>query len=260
MTSTAMASRTRSADGTELGFERSGTGPALVLVDGAMCYRDSGPLRPLAEVLAADFTVFTYDRRGRGESGDTLPYSVEREVEDLGAIIAEAGGSAHVYGVSSGAVLALHAAASGLPIRKLALFEPPIELDETGESELTAELARIVADGGRREAIERFQIEIGVPPEIVAQMDPQTTAALEPLAHTLVYDCKVCDAATRELVSTVTTSTLVIDSEGSSGDLTGWAAGIVAALPNASGRSLEGRWHTVPDEDLAPVLTEFFRG
>lgn len=118
-------SSVRSADGTTIAFERSGAGPALILVEGAGCYREFGPLRSLSEWLAADFTVFTYDRRGRGESTDTLPYAIEREVDDLAALIAEAGGSASLYGVSSGALLALQAAASGLAISRLALFEPP---------------------------------------------------------------------------------------------------------------------------------------
>src|SRR5437899_7216479 len=122
-------STTRSKDGTRIAFEQSGTGPALILVDGALCYRASGPSRPLAAVLAEHFTVFTYDRRGRGESGDTAPYAVAREVEDIDALITAAGGSAFLYGASSGAALALEAAASGLAIRKLALWEPPYILE-----------------------------------------------------------------------------------------------------------------------------------
>jgi pimeloyl-ACP methyl ester carboxylesterase len=116
----------RSADGTEIAFDRSGSGPALVMVDPALGYSGFDNIRGLGALLAADFTVYTYDRRGRGESGDTAPYAVEREVDDLGAVIAAAGGSAFVYGFSSGGLLALHAAAGGLPIRKLAVLEPPV--------------------------------------------------------------------------------------------------------------------------------------
>ena len=94
-----------SSDGTTIAYEKSGTGPAVVLVDGAMCYRASGPARPLAQRLAEDYTVYIYDRRGRGESGDTAPYSIEREVDDLAAVVKEAGGSAYAYGISSGAAL-----------------------------------------------------------------------------------------------------------------------------------------------------------
>src|SRR5579885_3392255 len=120
-----------SRDGTTIAYEQSGAGPALILVDGAMCYRAFGPMRGLAALLAPHFTVFAYDRRGRGESGDTAPYAVEREVEDIAALIAKAGGQAYVYGHSSGAVLSLDAVAHGLPITKLALYEPPFIVDDS---------------------------------------------------------------------------------------------------------------------------------
>src|SRR5262249_20103197 len=121
----------RSSDGTSIAYERSGSGPALILVDGALCYRDSGPSRPLAAQLVQHFTVYVYDRRGRGESGNTLPYAIEKEVADIQALIDEAGGSALVYGISSGAALALEAAQTGLAIPKLALYEAPFMVDNT---------------------------------------------------------------------------------------------------------------------------------
>src|SRR6185436_14509592 len=120
-----------SKDGTRIGFDREGQGPPVVLVDGAMCYRGSGPMKPLAAKLAPHFTVFTYDRRGRGESGDTQPWSIEREVEDIAALVREAGQPVYLYGISSGAVLALEAADRGVPIRKLALYEAPLMVDDT---------------------------------------------------------------------------------------------------------------------------------
>jgi len=148
-----VVNRVTSSDGTSIAFERSGAGPALILVDAAGSYRDFRPLRAPVELLAADFTVVTYDRRGRGGSTDTQPYAIEREVDDLAALIGDAGGSAFVYAMSSGALLALHAAASGLAIPKLALFEPPIEPNEapTGETDFTTELAELVAAGRRRD-------------------------------------------------------------------------------------------------------------
>lgn len=120
-----------SKDGTPIAFDRSGKGPPIILVDGALCYRASGPMGPLAALLARHFTVFTYDRRGRGDSGDTAPYAVEREVEDIEALINEAGGSAVVYGISSGAALALEAANRGLAIKKLVLYEAPFIVDDS---------------------------------------------------------------------------------------------------------------------------------
>jgi pimeloyl-ACP methyl ester carboxylesterase len=255
-------SRVTSRDGTSIAFERVGAGPALILVDAAGNYRDFRPLRAPVERLAADFTVYVYDRRGRGASADTPPYAVEREVEDLAALIGVAGGSAFVYAMSSGCLLALHAAAGGLAIPRLALFEPPIEPREAagGQSAFPSELAELVAAGRRRDAVEFFQRGIGVPDEILAQMTPPVWAALEAIAPTLVYDSVVSDAMSLALVRSVTVPTLVIASQGSSGDLTGMAATVAEALPNGTHRSLPGDWHGVPDETLAPVLTEFLRG
>jgi hypothetical protein len=164
--------------------------------------------------------------------------------------------------MSSGSLLALHAAAGGLAIPKLALFEPPVEPDEapTGETGFTSELAGLVAAGRRRDAVEFFHRGIGVPEEVMAQMTPPVWAALEAVAHTLVYDCVISDATSLRLIRSVTAPTLVIDSQGSGGELTGMAATVLDALPNATHRSLAGEWHGVPDEALAPVLTEFFQG
>jgi pimeloyl-ACP methyl ester carboxylesterase len=253
-------SRVTSSDGTSIAFERTGTGPALVAVDAAGSYRDFRPFPPPVEQLAPHFTVYVYDRRGRGASTDTPPYAIEREVDDLAALIAEAGGSAFVYGFSSGGLLALHAAASGLAIPKLALFEPPVEPNEapSGETDFTSELVELVAAGRRRDAVEFFHRGIGVPEEIMAQMTPPVWAALEAVAHTLVYDCRLSDAMSLQLIRSVTAPTLVLDSQGSGAELTGMAATLAKALPNGAHRSLAGEWHGAPGEDLAAALTEFF--
>jgi pimeloyl-ACP methyl ester carboxylesterase len=253
--------RVTSQDGTSIAFERTGTGPALITVDPAGSYRDLRPQRPPVELLAAHFTVYLYDRRGRGDSTDTPPYAIEREIEDLAALIAEAGGSAYVYGTSSGGVLALRAAASGLAIPKLALFEPPIQPRETpaGKTDFTTELAKLVAAGRRRDTVEFFLRGIGVPEEIIAQMTPVVWAALEAVAHTLVYDCKLSDATSLQLLRSVTVPTLVLDSQSSGEELTGMSAAVVETLPNSTHRTLPGAWHGVPDEALAPVLIEYFR-
>ena len=254
--------RVTSSDGTSIAFERAGTGPALITVDAAGSYRDFRPFPPPVEALAGHFTVYVYDRRGRGASTDTPPFAVEREVDDLAALIAEAGGSAFVYAFSSGGLVALHAAARGLAIPKLALFEPPIEPTETpaGETDFTAELADLVAAGRRRDAVEFFHRGIGVPDEIMAQMTPPVWAALEAVAPTFVYDCRLSDAMSLPLIRSVTTPTLVLDSQGSSPSITESAATVAAALPNSTHRSLPGDWHGVPGETLAKALTEFFGG
>jgi pimeloyl-ACP methyl ester carboxylesterase len=127
---------TTSRDGTRIAFTKIGSGPPLVLVDGAFCYRDNGPASQLAPLLARHFTVFAYDRRGRGESGDAAPYSIDREVDDLRAVVEEAGGPpAFVAGISSGGALALHAVAGGVNVKKLAVYEPPyVAADARGSS------------------------------------------------------------------------------------------------------------------------------
>jgi pimeloyl-ACP methyl ester carboxylesterase len=251
-----------SKDGTTIAFERTGTGPALIAVDAAGSYSGFRPFPAPVELLAPHFTVYVYDRRGRGASGDAPPYAIEREVEDLAALMEAAGGSAFVYAFSSGGLLALHAAAGGLAIPKLALFEPPVEPREapTGQTDFTAELGKLVAAGRRRDAVAFFHRGIGVPEEVMAQMTPPVWAALEAVAHTLVYDCVISDATSLRLIRSVTVPTLVLDSQGSDGELAGMAAAVAEALPNGSHRSLAGGWHGAPGEALAPVLAEFFGG
>src|SRR4051812_40731786 len=156
-----------SKDGTSIVFDRSGGRPATILVLGAFNDRSTGA--PLAHFLEQHFTVFTYDRRGRGASGDTAPYAVEREFEDLDALIAQAGSSARVFGYSSGALLALRAAAHGLAIAQLALYDPPPTGAQAGA--LAPQLTKLIAAGRRGDAVELFQTEaVGIPSAVVAQL------------------------------------------------------------------------------------------
>ena len=250
-----------SEDGTAIAYEQAGTGPALILVDAAGRSREFGSFGGLIGRLAADFTVYHYDRRGRGGSTDTAPYAVEREVQDLAALIERAGGAAFLYGFSSGGLVALHAAAGGLPIPKLALLEPPIapDAERPAQQAFTAALAALVAAGRREAAVEHYLTGIGVPDEILGGMrGTPSWAALVAVAHTLVYDSLVSEATSFRLLAAVTVPALVLDSEGSGDDLTGMAAAVAGGMPNASHRSLTGAWHGVPDEVLAPALTEFF--
>ena len=260
LASVASTGTVRSADGTRIAFDRAGEGPALILVEAAAHYRDFSSFTGLAPLLAREFTVYTYDRRGRGDSTDTAPYAPDREIDDLEALIAEAGGAACVYGYSSGALLAMHAAARGSAIRRLALMEPPLADDSEPESDLTNELAALIAAGRRADAVRRFHESIGVPPGFVAEMAGSPVwPKMVSVAPTLVYDCTISDATTRELLKSVTVPTLVIDSAGSTDDLTGSAAAVAGLLPHARHKSLSGEWHTVSDEMLAPVLIDFFR-
>jgi pimeloyl-ACP methyl ester carboxylesterase len=255
-----------SRDGTSIAFDRSGTGPALVIVDGAMCSRQFGPSEATAEALSAHFTVYRYDRRGRGDSTDTPPYEVAREVEDLEALVAEAGGSAFVYGISSGAGLALEAAASGIPITRLALFEPPYTAeggDASQQEEETLRMAKLLGDARRGEAVELFFAWVGLPDEAIAEMRSSPVwPALEAIAPTIAYDDKVMGDGTvpRERAARVNVPTIVIAGGLSSEDLRRAAQEVAAAIPQAAYRTLEGQSHTASPESLAPILTAFLLG
>jgi pimeloyl-ACP methyl ester carboxylesterase len=255
-----------SADGTTIGYERTGSGPALVLVDGAMCYRGAGPLRPLAALLSDAFTVLTYDRRGRGESSDTAPYAVAREVEDLAAVIAAAGGEAYVYGISSGAALALAAAAAGCGITGLALYEPPFLTgvdDGARAKEYTERLHELLDAGRGGDAVALFMTHVGVPAQVIAGMRAQPGwATLEAIAPTLAYDDEVLGdgGVPRDLASTVTVAVLVLAGGASPEILRRAAAATADALPTAVHRTLDGQTHDVAPDALAPALIEFFTG
>jgi pimeloyl-ACP methyl ester carboxylesterase len=251
----------KSRDGTSIGYSSIGEGPPVVLVDPAGAFRGFGLLTPLAEQLSPDFTAITYDRRGRGESGDTLPYAVDREVEDLAAIIdGPAGGSAFVYGFSSGAVLALWAAADGLAIRKLALLEPPLAFEPDPEdAKLGEEVAELVAAGRPGDAVMHFNRSIGVPEDMLVGMrDAPWWPALEKAAHTLVYDTRISAGFAVERLASIATPTLVVDSSASDERLHGWAEAAAEALPNGVHRTLPGEWHGVAPEIMAPEMREFY--
>lgn len=255
--------RVTSSDGTSIAFERVGTGPAVILVDAAGNFRGFSPMPQLAEALSQSFTVFTYDRRGKGASTDTLPYAVDREMDDLQALINIAGGSAFVHGFSSGAILALLAAERGIGIQKLSLLEPPLRVEETppAPSGLAGEVARLIVTGRRGEAYERWQRGIGVPTEMIAEMrQGPIWPALEATAHTLIYDSLIPGSLPPDRLAAISTPALVLASEGSTDQLRNWARGVAGALPNATARFLPGTWHGISAEHLAPALTEFFTG
>jgi pimeloyl-ACP methyl ester carboxylesterase len=255
-----MTSTVTSADGTTIAYQRHGEGPSLILVGGAGSYSAFNAATSLATLLAEDFAAVTYDRRGRGLSEDTLPYSVEREVEDIAALIGAHGGEAFLYGGSSGGLLTLQAAAAGLAIPKLAVFEPPLGFDEVTDAGFTAGLAALIEEGRRSKAVEYFYDGIGVPAEVLSGMAPADREALEAVAHTLVYDCLVSEATSVETLRSVSAPTLVIDSLDTGDDIAGWAKRVADGLPNGSHISLPGEWHHVPDEDIARELAAFFLG
>ncbi|HLT96621.1 MAG TPA: alpha/beta fold hydrolase [Acidimicrobiia bacterium] len=256
MEATTGTERVRSADGTTIAFERSGSGPAVILVDGASCWREMGPMRPIAEQLSGDVTAVAYDRRGRGESTDTKPYAIEREVEDLAALIEAVGGSAALFGVSSGALLAIQAAAAGLPVTRLVLMEPPLGDDPEEQRKFVAELATLTDAGKNREAVQHFQRSIGIPEEMLAQMEGMLPM-LEPIAPTLVYDSTISAETDSGVVSRVGQPALVLHSQGSPDNLVRWAQAVTHALPNGELRAYAGGWHGIEDDRMLPDLVEF---
>ncbi len=265
-----------SKDGTSIAYDRSGEGPALILVDGALCFRAFGPSPSLAALLAPHFTVMTYDRRGRGESGDTAPYAVEREVEDIAALIDAVGGSAGVYGISSGAFLAL-AAARQLPtkVTKLAIYEPPCSIDEASVQRFKAyraQLDTLVGEGHRGDAVNlcmRFVGEGMATEEAPAPADPGAQMRQSPVwpifeavAPTLAYDaaCMGDSSVPAEQAAAVMVPVLALAGGASPAWMQRAARAVADAAPNARYGILEGQTHDVAAEALAPVLIEFFAG
>ena len=251
-----------SADGTSIAYEQVGAGPPLILVVGA--FNDVTKGAPLAAALADRFTVLTYDRRGRGKSGNVLPYAVEREIEDLAALVELAGGEAAVLGYSSGAVLALRAAAAGVPVTKLIMHDAPLVVDgmrPLPPATLVAELEAKVAEGRRGEAVELFQLKmIGMPPAVVEQMrNAPFRPGLEAMAHTLPYELKIIGdgmAVPFDLLEKAEMPALVVD-----GQTTPWmtktAEVIAAGLPDGRHLSIAGLGHELTPELLADPVAAF---
>jgi pimeloyl-ACP methyl ester carboxylesterase len=247
-----------SHDGTRIAFDRIGAGPPIVAVVGA--FNDRWTAEPLARFLAPHFSVLTYDRRGRGDSGDTAPYALEREVEDLAALIVAAGGSAGVFGFSSGAVLALEAAARGLHTTRLALYEAP---PFGSPVEHAAILADLVAAGRRGDAVEYFQRDVvGIPADVVGQMrHAPVRPGLEAMAHTLVYDMRILgDTSLLGRLASIAQPTLVISGQDSMNGVHDTASALVTDLPNARHRVVNGLHHNLVPEAIGPLLVEFFGG
>lgn len=260
--------RIRSADGTEVSFERTGSGPPVVVVGGALSTRAAAA--GFAGAVGEALTVLAYDRRGRGDSGDTAPYAVQREIEDLAAVLEAAGGRAGVYGHSSGGVLALRAAAMlGEAVERLAVYEPPFVVDDsrpTLPADTLERLEELVAAGRRGEAVERFLVTGPlVPPESVGEIRASPHwPALEAVAHTLPYDLRVMgdtmggDPAPLAGFRSVTVPTLVLDGRVSARWQYAGAEALARVLPDARRGTIEGAAHDPPPEALAPVLVSFF--
>ncbi|MGH3680790.1 MAG: alpha/beta fold hydrolase [Natronosporangium sp.] len=251
-----------SSDGTSIAVDRLGAGPAVILISGGPVDRSS--TAGLAERLAADFTVYNYDRRGRGDSGDASPYAVDREYEDIAALIGVAGGSAMVYGTSGGGIIGLEAAARGLAVTKLVVWEPPFVIPGTRPpvpADYQARLRDLLAQNRRGDMVELFLTEAaGIPGEFVAQLRQSPFwAGQEAVAPALVYDAMIVKdfAVPTERLATVTVPTVVLDG-GTVDWLTRSADAVAAALPAATRRTLAGQPHNVDDAAVAPAIAAHF--
>jgi pimeloyl-ACP methyl ester carboxylesterase len=254
-----------SKDGTLIAYDKSGSGFPVILVDGALCSRDFGPMPKLAPLLADHFTVINYDRRGRNESTDTKPYAPEREIEDIEALINAAGGSAFVTGFSSGAALALAAAASGLNIPKLALYEPPFRVDDEGHhapANSLEQLKAMIAADRRADAVKFFMHDIiGLPSIVVFIMRLMPIwPKLKAVAHTLPYDITILGnfSLPQKMAASVKIPTLIAGGEKSQVTLRHTVKKLSEVMPNSELQILKGQTHNVSEKVIAPVLTEFF--
>ncbi|WP_020121077.1 alpha/beta fold hydrolase [Streptomyces canus] len=260
-----MDKKTLSRDGTPIAYERTGQGPAVILVSGAMS--TGGTVAPLAVPLAERFDVLVYDRRGRGASGDTAPYAVAREVDDLAALIETAGGEASLCGISSGGALVLEAAASGLPVRRVAVYETPfadfLDGGAEGNAEYTRSLDAALAEGRRGDAVELFLRLTGMGEEMIqgARQSPMWPG-MEAVAPTLAYDNAVMAGGLvpRDRLAAITVPVLAVAGGASPEWMREGTRAVAEAAPKGSYRVLEGQTHMVDPTALGPVLTEFFAG
>jgi pimeloyl-ACP methyl ester carboxylesterase len=258
-----------SKDGTTIAYDKTGTGPAVILVDPALCNRSFGPMTKLSELLAPHFTVFTYDRRGRGDSTNSKPYAVEREVEDIEALIKAAGGSAFIFGTSSGACLALEAAIKlGEKTSKLALYEPPYSSGEPARQawkEYRKQLSEMLAEGRRGDAVALFMQFVGTPADQVNEMrHAPMWPMFEAVAPTLAYDAAVIGedrSVPVKRAASVAVPALIMDGGANLSFMPfmhDTATTLAKAIPHARHSTLEGQTHDVNLEVLAPLLTEYY--
>lgn len=258
-----------SKDGTRIAYDQAGGGAPLILVDGAFGSRGFGP-NGLAELLAPHFTTISYDRRGRNDSGDTPPYAIEREVEDIQALVECVGGSACLYGISSGAVLAVYAAAALKGITRLAIYEPPLVLDDSRPAvppDYLDRLKAMDAAGKPGDMVKYFMSTgVGVPGLFVFLMQFMPAwPKLKAVAHTVIYDTTIMGdfklaGPLEKAAGAIKAPTLVMGGGKSPHWMHHAVEAVAGAIPGAQLGMLDGQTHQVDPKVLAPALVEFFGG
>lgn len=257
-----------SKDRTKIAYDKVGQGPPIILVDGALAYRAFGSMPELANLLSPNFTAVAFDRRGRGESGDTKPFAVEREIEDIEALIDVVGGQAYVYGISSGGCLAIEAAIKlENKVKKLAVYEAPYNSDERyleGWKEYIRKLKESIDANRRGDAVALFMAFVGTPADQIEGMRKAPIWSMfEAEAPTLLYDAAAMGGSDRSVpikrVSAITASPLVMHGGDGAPFMRETALALSKAIPKAKFRTLEGQTHAVDSKSIAPILSEFFK-
>ncbi len=256
-----------SKDGTKIAYDKTGKGPAIILITGATMTRTS--FDQLASLLAPRFTVYSYDRRGRGDSSDTEPFALEREIEDIESLINEAGGVAYLYGISSGACLAMQAAAKlGGKVTKLAMYEAPYD-EAAGAAETwktyRLNLDKAIAEGRKGDAVVLFMKLVGVPDQMMDGMkNTPMWPSLEAVAPTLRYDAAAVGddrSVPVDVAAKVPAQVLVMDG-GANLQMMPFmhtsADKLAKTMPNAQRQTIDGQAHDISSDVLVPVLIEFF--
>jgi pimeloyl-ACP methyl ester carboxylesterase len=263
---------TSKKDGTTIAFDAWGQGQPLIMIDGATAYRATNPINAeVGKLLREEFRVYAYDRRGRGESTDTAPYAVQREIEDLAALIDHAGAPALVFGWSSGGVLALDAVAAGLPISRLVVFEPPFVVDDGRPplpSDYVQRLDDFIADGRPGDAAELFMTAAagGSAEDVAGMRQSSFWPALEAVAHTIAYDGRIMGSTMSgaplpsDRWAAITVPVLVMHSNATAPWLIAAAHALAELLPTASLQAVEGQFHSAEADVLAPALRRFAQG
>ncbi|MDP3315665.1 MAG: alpha/beta hydrolase [Devosia sp.] len=256
-----------SRDGTRIAYDVYGAGEPVILVEGAMCGRHFGATNKLAAELGKHFRVYHYDRRARGDSGASTDYSIERELEDLSALIAEAGGSASIVGFSSGACLAIEAAAAGLPVRHLAFYEPPYMVGPKARkvpANFEAEVQKLVADGKNGDAVAYFMTKlIGMPSIFLIPMKfSKMWKQLTPQAPSLPFDMEAVNGFNPPLerMRRIAVPTLAINGDKTFPVIIDSTKLCAETIPGAGHVILPGQTHEVKAGAIAPELVRFFSG
>jgi len=253
-----------SKDGTILAYDVYGTGKPLIYITGASCFRNFKPIVDDAKLFANEFRVYNYDRRGRGDSGDTPPYAMEREIEDIEAIIDAAGGKAFLFGHSSGGVLALEAASKlGTKVEKIVIYDPPYvhtEIEKAKYQTLADTVSSLLAKGENKRAMKVFLSGIGMP-KLFVWLLPIFPGwkTMHSLAPTLTYDIELTkDFPPLDRFKHIETPVIVLVGEKSPESMHAIGSQIAAAIPHAVFEKIVGQDHMVSAKVLLPKLTKFF--